>query len=197
MTFYLGLTGSIASGKSTADQYFKKQGFDVIDLDQINHEQLEPGHPGWENIKREFGLEFINKDQTINRQLLGKVVFNDIEELKKLNSLTHPEIEKEAERRMKASKTPLCVIDAPLLFEAENYKKYDATLLIDIDEELQLKRLQKRNGLTKQEAQRRIESQMPLRLKRKLADYIIKNNGSVADLESELSALVKKLPLER
>jgi dephospho-CoA kinase len=195
MTFYLGLTGGIASGKSTVDAYLKKLGYEVIDLDQISHEELEPGHAGWQKVKEEFGPEFIKPDQTIDRKLLGKVVFADIEELKKLNNLTHPAIEAEAQKRMEACQKPLCVVDAPLLFEAEDYKKYDATLLVDIDHDLQLKRLMDRNGLSKEQAELRISAQMPMRLKRKLADYTVTNNGSQADLEKQIDDLLAKLPL--
>lgn len=196
MTFYLGLTGGIASGKSTADEFFKKQGYDVIDLDEISHHLLEPHQASWEGVKSEFGPKFLKADQTIDRKKLGQLVFSDIEELKKLNAITHPAIMQEAQKQIQASQADLCVVDEPLLFEDGDQQKYDATLLIAIDPILQVKRLMARSQLTQQAAKRRMEAQMPLRIKRKFADYVVENNGSKADLEKQLQDFIAKLPLK-
>ncbi|MDF7639183.1 dephospho-CoA kinase [Lactobacillus sp. ESL0791] len=199
MTLVLGLTGGIASGKSTADRFFSRQGIPVIDSDQIAHDLLNVGQPSWQQVKKHFGKEFLNVDQTVNRKKLGELVFSDPKQLQVLNELTHPLIDRElaAEIKMQRQKrASLLIVDIPLLFEAGMSAQFDATLLITVPQSVQLARLMARNGLTKEEAQARIASQMPLSAKEELATYVVVNTGTIKELEAKLTQLLKQIKKE-
>lgn len=199
MTTILGLTGGIASGKSTADIFFKEKHIPVIDCDQIAHDILNVGNKGYELVRKQFGLQIINEDQSINRSVLGQIVFNDAKQLDILNKITHPLIFKEIQAKIalsKVAKKPLIIVDAPVLFEANGQKYCDCTLLIAIPESLQLKRLMLRDHLSKDAALKRIRSQMPLSQKEKLADFVINNVGTKQDLKYQLEQLLLKIKEE-
>ena len=199
MTTILGLTGGIASGKSTADIFFKEKHIPVIDCDQIAHDILNVGNKGYELVRKQFGLQIINEDQSINRSVLGQIVFNDAKQLDILNKITHPLIFKEIQAKIalsKVAKKPLIIVDAPVLFEANGQKYCDCTLLIAIPESLQLKRLMLRDHLSKDAALKRIRSQMPLSQKEKLADFVINNDGTKQDLKYQLEQLLLKIKEE-
>ena len=196
MTLYLGLTGGIATGKSTASEYFRTQGVPVVDTDKIAHELMEPGQASYKAIVNEFGSKILNEDKTINRKKLGEIVFNNPSRLNLLNDLTHPLIRKETFRQMKECQqngSSLCVVDVPLLFES-NWNKYvDKTLVIYTTPELELKHLMERDGLSYREAIKRINSQLPLKEKVKKADYTIENTATIDKLEKQLSELLQTL----
>ena len=199
MTTILGLTGGIASGKSTADIFFKEKHIPVIDCDQIAHDILNVGNKGYELVRKQFGFQIINEDQSINRSVLGQIVFNDAKQLDILNKITHPLIFKEIQAKIalsKVAKKPLIIVDAPVLFEANGQKYCDCTLLIAIPESLQLKRLMLRDHLSKDAALKRIRSQMSLSQKEKLADFVINNVGTKQDLKYQLEQLLLKIKEE-
>ena len=199
MTTILGLTGGIASGKSTADIFFREKHIPVIDCDQIAHDILNVGNKGYELVRKQFGLQIINEDQSINRSVLGQIVFNDTKQLDILNKITHPLIFKEIQAKIalnKVAKKPLIIVDAPVLFEANCQKYCDCTLLIAIPESLQLKRLMLRDHLSKDAALKRIRSQMSLSQKEKLADFVINNVGTKQDLKYQLEQLLLKIKEE-
>lgn len=196
MTYFLGLTGGIASGKSTADDFFKKKNIPIIDSDLIAHKIMEVGQAGYQAVVDYFGTDILNDDQTINRRKLGEIVFNDQAKLKKLNSLTHPLVHQEIKRQMeqyRLNQEKLVVIDVPLLFESGFESLCDGVLVISISPELQLKRLMKRNNFTEKEALSRINNQMPLSEKEKRATYVVANTGTINDLEKRLSDLLQKI----
>ena len=196
MTYFLGLTGGIASGKSTADDFFKKRNIPIIDSDLIAHQIMEVGQNGYNAIVAYFGTNILNDDQTINRRQLGEIVFNDKAKLKKLNELTHPLVHQEIKRQMeqyRLNQEKLVVIDVPLLFESGFESLCDGVLVISISPELQLKRLMKRNNFTEKEALVRINNQMPLSEKEKRATYVVANTGTINDLEKRLSDLLQKI----
>ncbi|WP_282804893.1 dephospho-CoA kinase [Lactobacillus isalae] len=196
MTYFLGLTGGIASGKSTADDFFKKKNIPIIDSDLIAHQIMEVGQSGYNAVVACFGTNILNDDQTINRRQLGEIVFNDKAKLKKLNDLTHPLVHQEIKRQMEhysLEKEKLVVIDVPLLFESGFESLCDGVLVISISPELQIKRLMKRNNFTKKEALARINNQMPLREKEKRATYVVANTGTIGDLEKKLSDLLQEI----
>ncbi|WEV40944.1 dephospho-CoA kinase [Lactobacillus sp. ESL0681] len=196
MTIVLGLTGGIASGKSTADAFFQTKGVPVIDSDRISHDILNIGQEGYQRVSAQFGPEYLNSDQTINRRKLGQLVFNDKQQLAKLNKLTHPLIFQTIAAKIthhKQANVPLIVVDVPLLFEANGQSYCDQTLLIALPESLQLERLMQRDQLTRSAALARINSQMPLAQKVQLADYVIENTGTVAELNAKLAQLMFKL----
>lgn len=196
MTYFLGLTGGIATGKSTADEYFKKQNIPIIDADKIAHKLMSPGRASYQAILEYFGKEVLAADHEIDRKKLGAIVFNDKNQLKRLNELTHPLILNNMEEKMmqyQKQDMPLVILDIPLLFEDKLTHYCDATLLITAPPQLELSRLMIRNNLSKVDAQKRIASQMPLTQKQRLADYVIDNSGTVEDLESKLSSLLKEI----
>ncbi|OYR98154.1 dephospho-CoA kinase [Lactobacillus taiwanensis] len=196
MTYFLGLTGGIASGKSTADDFFKKKNIPIIDSDLIAHKIMEVGQAGYQAVIDYFGSKILTDNQTINRRKLGEIVFNDQAKLKKLNSLTHPLVHQEIKRQMeqyRLNQEKLVVIDVPLLFESGFESLCDGVLVISISPELQLKRLMKRNNFTEKEALSRINNQMPLSEKEKRATYVVANTGTINDLEKRLSDLLQKI----
>ncbi|MEY8531455.1 dephospho-CoA kinase [Lactobacillus taiwanensis] len=196
MTYFLGLTGGIASGKSTADEFFKKKKIPIIDSDLIAHQIMEIGQNGYKAVVDYFGTDILTDNQTINRRKLGEIVFNDQAKLKKLNSLTHPLVHQEIKRQMeqyRLNQEKLVVIDVPLLFESGFESLCDGVLVISISPELQLKRLMKRNNFTEKEALSRINNQMPLSEKEKRATYVVANTGTINDLEKKLSDLLQKI----
>lgn len=196
MTYFLGLTGGIASGKSTTDDFFKKKNIPIIDSDLIAHKIMEVGQAGYQAVVDYFGSKILTDNQTINRRKLGEIVFNDQAKLKKLNSLTHPLVHQEIKRQMeqyRLNQEKLVVIDVPLLFESGFESLCDGVLVISISPELQLKRLMKRNNFTEKEALSRINNQMPLSEKEKRATYVVANTGTINDLEKKLSDLLQKI----
>ena len=196
MTYFLGLTGGIASGKSTADDFFKKKNIPIIDSDLIAHKIMEVGQAGYQAVVDYFGSKILTDNQTINRRKLGEIVFNDQAKLKKLNSLTHPLVHQEIKRQMeqyRLNQEKLVVIDVPLLFDSGFESLCDGVLVISISPELQLKRLMKRNNFTEKEALSRINNQMPLSEKEKRATYVVANTGTINDLEKRLSDLLQKI----
>lgn len=196
MTIVLGLTGGIASGKSTADSFFIKKHIPVIDSDLIAHHILDIGEKGYNLVINYFGDQYLAANKTIDRAKLGKLVFNSPKDLAKLNEITHPLIFQEIETKIsqhKLGNEPLIIVDAPLLFESGGLSYCDRSLLIAVPEKIQVKRLMARNHLTEAEALKRINSQMPLAQKQKLADYVVTNTGTIKELENKLNELLLKL----
>ena len=173
----IGLTGGVATGKSTVAKMFKKCGAIVIDADELAREVVRPGQPAWRDIMRRFGKSVLNSDRTINRQALGQIVFRDRTKLRQLERIIHPRVAAEQKRltRQASRKDPNAVViyDVPLLFEADIDKRVDKIIVVTADRESQIARLKKRNGLTRAEAFRRIKSQIPLSKKVRLADIVI------------------------
>lgn len=193
MTFFLGLTGGIASGKSTADEILKEKGITIVDCDQIAHELLEPGAENWQNIEGFFGPSFFKPNAELDRIKLGQFVFQDKKMLAKLNELTHPAINREVERQKQAAKSDICVVDMPLLFESDSQNQFDATLLIYVPKEMQIQRLMQRNNFTQEEANARVNSQMSTEEKLRLATYAVENTGTIESLSEKLEAIIKKI----
>lgn len=193
MTFYLGLTGGIATGKSTASRILKELGCQVIDSDLIAHQQAEVGQVSWQRILEEFGPDFFNEDQSLNRKKLGQYVFANPAALAKLSEITQGEVLKEVQKQMKDSQASVCVIDVPLLFEAGWQDYFDAVLLIAAPEEVELARLMARDDLSQAEAKRRMQAQLPLGEKRLLASYVLENTGTIEELRDKLSNLLKTI----
>lgn len=189
----VGLTGGIATGKSTVANMFERCGAVVIDADALAHQVVEPGKPAWRAIIETFGKAVLNPDRTLNRQALGAVVFRSRTKLRRLEQIIHPRVAREQARltRQAARKDPKAVViyDVPLLYEAGIDKRVDTTIVVTADRETQIARLKKRNGFTRTEAIRRIRSQMPLKEKAAAADYLL--DGTTT--RPRLLALVKRL----
>ena len=199
MTYVLALTGGIATGKSTADQFFKKKNIPIVDCDKIAHDLMKPKNASWQVIKDNFGGEYLNDDQTINRKKLGQLVFSDKSALNKLNQLTHPLIfDKTIQKIESYQNEDMVILDAPVYFESGWDKKNiaDGILVITLPETVQIDRLKQRNNLTDEEAKMRIKSQIPLDKKTQLADFVIENTGTIKELESKLEQLLNKIKKE-
>ena len=199
MTYVLALTGGIATGKSTADQFFEKKNIPIVDCDKIAHDLMEPKNTSWQAIKDNFGEEYLNSDQMINRKKLGQLVFSNKSALNRLNQLTHPLIfDKTIQKIESYQNEDMVILDAPVYFESGWDKKNiaDGILVITLPETVQIDRLKQRNNLTDEEARMRIKSQIPLDKKTQLADFVIENTGTIKELESKLEQLLNKIKKE-
>ena len=199
MTYVLALTGGIATGKSTADQFFEKKNIPIVDCDKIAHDLMEPKNASWQAIKDNFGEEYLNSDQMINRKKLGQLVFSNKSALNRLNQLTHPLIfDKTIQKIESYQNEDMVILDAPVYFESGWDKKNiaDGILVITLPETVQIDRLKQRNNLTDEEARMRIKSQIPLDKKIQLADFVIENTGTIKELESKLEHLLNKIKKE-
>jgi len=188
VTIVIGLTGGIASGKSTVSNMIRKQGLRVVDADIIAREVVEIGQPAYKKIIETFD-GILDEDKSINRQKLGSIIFADEKKRQQLNSIVHPAVREEMLKQVESEKQKnalAVVLDIPLLFESKLTHIVDKTILVYVDEHIQLERLMERNSYTEHEAKMRIESQMPLKEKLKLADYVIYNNGSLEETERQL-----------
>src|SRR5690242_11516544 len=173
----VGLTGSIAVGKSYVASVFAELGCHVLDADQTAREVVLPGSPGLESIAKDFGAEILNPDGTLNRRQMGALVFADEAKRQQLNQLLHPFIIARQDEIMREweQEDPhgIGIVDAALMIESGGYRRFDKLIVVHCRPEVQLERLMLRNGLTRDEAQRRINSQMPQEEKQKFADFLI------------------------
>ncbi|MGG4488760.1 dephospho-CoA kinase [Metabacillus idriensis] len=195
MTLAIGLTGGIASGKSTVSNMFKEANIPVIDADVIAKQVVEAGEPAYHLVVETFGPVILKDDGSIDREKLGSIVFQNETERKKLNGIVHPAVRREMlQQKEDAVKRnePAVVLDIPLLFESNLSHMADLTLVVYVDPDRQLERLMNRNQLTKQEAEWRIQSQLPLKDKKEKADEVIDNNGSLQSTKNQFEDLMKK-----
>ena len=196
MTKLIGLTGGIATGKSTVSTLLRLSGYPVIDADQLVR-QLQTAHSkGLERLTAVFGSGILNADQTLNRQALGSLVFSDQTKLAKLNMVMQPLIRDEIWRQVKnyqKQQIPYVILDAPLLFEENYADECDLVVVVATDHQIQVQRLMKRNGYSQAEAEQRIDSQMPLAEKKRLADIVIDNNGSKEELKRQAAGLIDQM----
>jgi len=181
----IGLTGGIASGKSTVSKALADLGAVIIDGDKTAHRLMEPPQPVWEDIVNKFGREILNPDLTIDRAKLGAIVFDNQEHMAALNQITRAKIIESIENELQELKISrpdaVLVLDVPLMYEARLDKLADQVWVIWLDRETQIKRLMERNGYTREEAVKRIDSQMPLDEKARRADVVIDNSGSTEE----------------
>nr|WP_320025614.1 dephospho-CoA kinase [uncultured Acetobacterium sp.] len=182
----IGLTGGIASGKSAVTNILKKRfNFVVIDADQLARQAVEVGSLGLQKIIDTFGEGILTEAGELNRFKLGEIIANDDQARKKLNAIVHPEVQKIYNQEISIYENkgmPVIIYDCPLLFEANLQNTVDQTILVVADKEIRIKRIMERDGLNREQAQKRIDMQMPDAEKIALADVIIENNGSLDDL---------------
>lgn len=195
----IGLTGGIATGKTTVSKILTGNGYVVIDADILSRSVTKKGEPAFTQIVKEFGENILNEEGSIDRKVLGKIIFSD-EKLKlRLNNITHPYIFEEIKKQIikKCRENKIVFVDIPLLFEeysklTEANINFDEIWLVYVEKSSQLNRLMKRDELNIQEAGKRIGSQMPIEEKLKLADVIINNNEDKLILKANvLSALLE------
>ena len=190
--FKIGLTGGIASGKSTVLTYFKDKGIPYIDADIVAREVVEPGTEGLKAIVDTFGSHVLQDDGMLNREALGAIVFHNEEKRQLLNSCLKTHIRNrimELTSQYEQGNTPILIYDIPLLIEGEWYTMMDEVWLVYVNETTQIERLMSRNGYTREDAIARINSQMRLDDKRAYADIIIDNNGTPHDLTVQLNTI--------
>ncbi|CAM3853517.1 dephospho-CoA kinase [Alicyclobacillus pomorum] len=193
MSVIVGLTGGIATGKSTVTKMLRDLGAYVVDADVWARRVVEPGSRGLKEIVESFGENVLNPDGTLNRQALGAIVFHDAQARQRLNAITHPKVregmKQETAEYVRTHPGEPVVWDVPLLFEGETHRLVDTTILVYVDEATQLARLMARDGLTEQDATARIRAQMPIEDKRKLADYIIDNRGTTEQTREQVARI--------
>ncbi len=193
----VGLTGGIASGKSTVSNYLRKCGIAIIDADVIARQVVDIGEPTYQQIVEYFGQSILAADRQIDRKALGAIVFNDEAKLEVLESFTHPAIIAAFKTQIldlqKNSKTPFIVLDIALLFEVGMQVLCDEVWLVVLDRQSQIDRLCQRDGISAAEAARIIDLQMPMTEKAKLADVLIDNNGDVKALQNQIDTHCQRI----
>jgi len=193
----IGLTGGIGSGKSTVARLFQKKGAYIIDVDVLAHMVEEPGSAVWNRIVEYFGRKILDKDDRINREVLGGIVFRDSEKLEKLNSIVHPAIFDEWWHRfdniVNNDKEAIVISDIPLLIEVGWHKAVDIVILVYTSPDVQAERIMKRNSYSYEEARDRLNSQMPVDEKIPFADFVINNEGTPEETEAIVDRIWKEL----
>ncbi|MGH7826732.1 MAG: dephospho-CoA kinase [Candidatus Binatia bacterium] len=192
----VGLTGGIASGKSTVAAILQRLGAHIIDADALAREVVQPGETAWQEVAETFGNEILQQDQTLDRSKLRTIIFNNPEARKQLEAITHPKIRQLAQQRIReltAAGASLIVYVAPLLFETNIHLWLRPVILVACDPATQKQRLRQRDQLSDEEIERHLQAQMSLKEKRPLADYVVENIGSLEDLERQVAAVVAKI----
>ena len=192
----VGLTGSIASGKSHASSVFAELGAHVIDADVIAHELFVPGTQTYAKVVEAFGNGVLAPDGTIDRKILGKIIFHNAEKRQLLNSLVHPEVRAEVMRRMfeleKQGFQGIVIVDAALIVESGFHKMQDRLIVVICEPALQLTRVMNRCGISAEEARIRIAAQLPAEEKVKLADYVIDTSGTYSNTREQIERIYRR-----
>jgi len=190
----VGLTGGIACGKSTVSRMLEARGAAIVDADRIARDVVSPGRPALLDIRETFGDDVIGADGSLDRKRLGAIVFGDEAARKKLEAITHPRIRAEMKRQIEEwnAKEPgrLVVVDIPLLFESrlDRMFAFEDILVVYVPREVQLERLMARDGMSREDAERRIDAQLPIEEKRRLADVVVDNSGTLEETERQVEA---------
>ena len=191
MTYLLGLTGGIASGKSTVSQVFKDKGVQVVDADRIARQVVEPGSPGLDQLVDYFGQEILTQEGDLDRKRLGDLIFRDDQSKEVVNRILHPLIGQSIQGQIGAAidqDLDLLVLDIPLLYETGQADDYQAVMVVSLPYQDQVSRLMDRDGIDRDQALRKIQAQMSLEEKVKLADYVIDNSGSKEETRQQVEA---------
>ena len=192
----VGLTGGIATGKSTVAAMLRDLGANIVDADELAREIVQPGQEAWQEIVEAFGSKILRRDKTIDREKLRKIVFKDAKARKRLESITHPRIRSLAQERIRklaAAGAEMVIYEAPLLFENQVHLWLRPVILVASDAATQKRRLRERDGLSEEEIRRHLDAQMPLDEKRKLADFVIENVGDLDELKRQVREVWEKI----
>lgn len=192
----VGLTGGIASGKSTAARAFASHGVAVVDADVLAREVVRKGSDAWKEIIQTFGSEYIQENGTLDRQKLGARVFSDQKAREQLNQITHPRVAALAAERFAAlmhTETPYIVYEVPLLIETGMHEHMDAVVVVSAPEDVQIARIKARDGLTQEAARARLAAQLPLKKKVEAADFVICNDGTLETLQQQVTDVHRRL----
>lgn len=196
MTRIIGLTGGIATGKSTVSNILRENGIPIIDADQLTRRLQQPGSVGLKRLAAEFGQQVVQPDGQLDRQRLGQRVFSDPSSRRKLDQVMQPLIREAVADQLaifKRQQVPAVVLDFPLLFEAHYDQDCDYIIVVAVNRQTQLQRLMARNGYSKQEAEERITAQMPLERKIQRADRVIDNSGSLDSTRKQVAQFINAL----
>jgi dephospho-CoA kinase len=195
----VGLTGGIATGKSTAGAMFVQLGCHMIDSDQITHQLLDPGQAVHVAVVNEFGKRILAPDGTIDRRILGEIVFKDPGARAKLNSLVHPAVIQRQQQWLKQVEAQdsqsIAIVDAALMIEAGTYRNYDKIIVVTCRPEIQKQRLNARSKLSEAEIEARIRAQMPMEEKVKYADFVIDSSGPIEETLEQVRRVYEQLRL--
>ena len=193
----VGLTGGIASGKSTVSAIFASLGAKILDADEVAREVLLPGQPAWTKLRQALGLGFFNSDGTVKRKQLRKLVFADPAKRKQLNAIVHPEVMREINRRSatlsSSIQTGVLLVDVPLLLEVGVASRFDKVVVVYASESVQINRLIQRDGISEEEAKQALKAQMVLKKKVEQADYVIDNNGGLEETRIQVKQVWDEL----
>ena len=195
MARIIGITGGIASGKSTVTEFLRQQGYQVIDADQVVHELQEPGGRLYQALLSAFGSAILREDGRLDRPKLGAMIFGNPQLLEQSSQIQNQIIREElaGRRDMLAETEDIFFMDLPLLFELQYEDWFDQIWLVDVTEETQLSRLMTRNALSQEEAEKRIAAPLSLQEKRKRSDVLIDNNGSLEETRQQIRDSLQKL----
>ena len=195
MVRIIGITGGIASGKSTVTEFLRRQGYQVIDADQVVHELQEPGGRLYQALLSTFGSSILQEDGRLDRPKLGAMIFGNSQLLAQSSQIQNRLIREElaGRRDLLAETEDIFFMDLPLLFELQYEDWFDQIWLVDVTEKTQLSRLMTRNALSQEEAEKRIAAQLSLQEKRKRSDVLIDNNGSLEETRQQLRDALQKL----
>ena len=193
----VGLTGGVASGKSTVSKVFKEEGAYLVDADRIARELVQPHTPAWQELLSVFGEEILQLDGSVNRKKLSALVFAHPEKRAVLNRLLHPRIKEETQRRLEeiGRRDPgaIVVIDAALLVETGSYREVDRLIVVQSSKARQIERLEGRDGMIREEAERIVAAQLPLEAKLKVADIVFSNDGTIEETRRRAKELFQEL----
>jgi dephospho-CoA kinase len=189
----IGLTGSFGTGKSTVAGMFRALGAGVVDADRVAHAAIRPGTGTWRSLVAEFGKEILKKNRVIDRKKLAARVFIDSNKVKKINAIVHPGVIGDIDAALAGSPKPVVVIDAPLLIEAGLCENVDILAVVKLDRRTQVARLRTKKHMSVEDIMRRLRAQMPLSKKIRMADFIIDNNGTVAQTKKQVKDIMEHL----
>ena len=193
----VGLTGGVASGKSTVSTVLSEEGAYLIDADQIARDLVQPHTPAWRELVKAFGESILQEDGSVDRKKLAAIVFSSPEKRSLLNQLLHPRIKEETERRLRAigqsDPEAIVVIDAALLVETGAYREMDRLIVVHATEAQQIERLKERGGVEREEALQIVSAQMPLEEKLKVADMVIRTEGSIEETRRKAREVFREL----
>ncbi|MGB5923602.1 MAG: dephospho-CoA kinase [Syntrophobacteria bacterium] len=193
----VGLTGGIASGKSTVSEAFARLGAKVLDADEVAREVVLPGKPAWTKLRHTFGSEFFHPDGRLNRNKLRRLVFADPEQRSRLNAIVHPEVMREIDFRFEqltsSAEHAVVLVDIPLLIEVGVAHRFDKVVVVYANESVQVMRLMQRDGLSREEARQALSVQIDLREKAKKADFVISNSGTPGETQAQVEKVWQEL----
>jgi len=193
----VGLTGSIATGKSTVAEMFREFGFYIIDADELAHSVYKKGEAAYHRIIEKFGKSVLDKNGEIDRKKLGELVFRDKEKLKIIENIVHPAVEVKREEIFneirKEDPNARVIYDVPLLFEKNLKNMFDCVVVVYCPPSLQIQRLMIRDGISKSEALKKLNLQISIEEKRKMADIVIDNSGSLENTYKQVMEIVKRI----